>query len=345
MKEKFKIIIVFLAVIISFCYCDEKDLPFGAVLETNEATISFDAESESKKIIVNSNRIFTATTTSSWCKTEILEGELYNLKITVDKHEVIGKQRSAEITLSSDGLEDKKITITQEGLDVVLLVAENGIVIETETEFSLEIESNILFKYQLPDWIHEATENKPFIGKGVYLFTVDALPEKENERLDNIVILASDSEISKVVTIPVKQTRETASSDGINKENPFIIEAENCIEGYESKLQSWWAETGNGLGNNNYINAYSVSVSWVVAVIDEGSYQFNIRQMCWGGGNIKMYIDNVEIGVTTLPNSNGDTPDIATFEKVKLKEGMHSIRMDFNGNSDFDKVTVIYDGN
>lgn len=327
----------------AFCGCKDKDLPFGAVLETNESTVNFGYEGGSQQVIINSNRIFEAMSGADWCGVEILSGQLENLKITVARNENIGWQRSCEITLSSEGLEDKKLTVVQDGIEAVILITEGMIEVKDGNEFSLEIESNILFTFTLPEWVHPAAGNEPAVGKNVYYFTLDALPDGMDYRSDYVLISAADPLVSKSAAVTVSQGEQTGIVEGINKETPYILEAEECVEGLEQKYMEWWATSGTGLGDNYYVNAYNTMVSWVARVIDSGAYDMSLRQMSWGGGSVELFIDGVSAATLSIGDCGGDL-DVITFEDVNLEAGMRNIGMLFTGNSDFDKVTVTYAG-
>jgi hypothetical protein len=347
MNKIMKTSVLILLLSVAFSACEDKDLPFGAVLETSLETINFGTEAESKYIMVNSNRTFTVAASATWCKTEIVSDKLNNLKISVEKNENVGKQRTAEIIVSSEGIADQKVTVVQEGVAAVIHVAEKTVNKETGDEFSLTIEANLLFKYELPEWIHAADENVPAVGTATYRFVLDPLPENETFRSENIVVRAADSEINTAVTIPVSQGKKAVLDEGVNKENPYIVEAESCLEELESKYQSWWAQSGEALGDNYYVNAYSRSVSYLVKVKDAGVYDFSFVQVSWGGGSLKLYIDDVETGNASIPNypGTGGGADIIVIGGVALTEGEHIVKAEFVGNSDFDKVVIAYNPN
>jgi hypothetical protein len=348
MNKIMKTSVLILLLSVAFSACEDKDLPFGAVLETSLETINFGTEAESKYIMVNSNRTFTVTASATWCKAEIVSDKLDNLKISVEKNENVGKQRTADIIVSSEGMDDQKVTVVQEGVAAVIHVAEKAINKETGDEFSLTIEANLLFKYELPEWIHAADGNVPTVGTATYRFVLDPLPENETFRSENIVVRAADSEINTAVTIPVSQGKKAVLNEGVNKENPYIVEAESCLEGLESKYQPWWAQIGEVLGDNYYVNAYSRSVSYLVKVKDAGVYDFSFVQVSWSGGSLKLYIDDVETGNASIPNYSGTTgrgADIIVIGGVALTEGEHIVKAEFVGNSDFDKIIIAYNPN
>jgi hypothetical protein len=342
MNKIIKISILLFLSSIAFNACSDEDYPFGPVLEASMATVNFGTEASAQYISVNTNRTFTVSVSASWCTTEIIPDELENLKISVERNGEVGKQRTAEILVSSDGMEDRKVTVVQEGVTPIILVTEKTVNMETGSEFSLEIEANLLFEYGLPDWIHAAAGNVPAIGKATYHFVLDPLPNGETFRSGNIIVRAADAEINKVVTIPVSQGTNTAAEEGANKTTPYTVEAESSLEGLESKWQDWWASSGDALGANRYINAYSQSVTYPVKVIDAGNYDFSIIQVSWGGGSLKLYIDDVEVGSATIPGYSAGGPDIIAINNISLTQGEHVVKAAFTGNSDFDKITVAH---
>jgi hypothetical protein len=340
------LIMIFCLTGLFFNACEDKDEPFGAVLETNLEQVTFGTNAEVKYVRVNTNRtVAVSPSNASWCSAELLEGEINNLKISVIKNEEIGKQRKFEFIISSDGLDSKKITVTQDGVAALIAATEKTVTVETGNEFSVEITANILFVFDLPEWIHEKSGNIPAVGTKTYYFTLDALADGEPVRSGSLVIKAADPEINASVAIPVKQGKEPLEDAGITKAEPYIVEAETSLEGYEAKYQEWWAASGTVFGDNHYINAYNASVSYAVKVADAGNYDFQFVQVSWSGGSFRMFLDDVEVGYSSIPNHSGDGVEIIEVNGVTLTTGNHIIKLQFTGNSDFDKFIVTYSAN
>lgn len=77
-------------------------------------TQHFGIDSESRLLEVATNVVFTATSNQAWCQTEVLSNTKRNLRIKVDKNQII-TTREAEIVLAADGFEDFIILVSQDG--------------------------------------------------------------------------------------------------------------------------------------------------------------------------------------------------------------------------------------
>jgi len=328
-----------------FFSCTDKDEPFGAVLETDLEQLNFGVNEASKFVSVNANCIYSVSSPAGWCKAELVESMTENLKISVEQNTEIGRSRTTEVSIDAEGIESKKITVVQDGVPVVLSIVEKTIVLETEDEFSLEITANVLFTFELPDWIHEKSGNAPAVGTQTYYFILDALPAGESVRSGSMSVKAVDPEFNSTVAIPVRQGKDPVVDEGINKTTPCTIEAETSLEGLEAKQQAWWAESGTMFGSDYYISPNAESVTYAVHVADAANYDFRFVLACWGAGGVSMtiYVDDVEARtVSNIPVTDGTTATVVDVEGIALPAGDHVIKIHFNGYADFNKFTVTY---
>lgn len=328
-----------------FFSCKDEDEPFGAVLETDLEQLNFGENEASKFISINTNRTFTVSSTAGWCKTELVESMLENLKISVEQNVEIGRSRTTEVSIDSEGIDSKKITVVQEGAPVVLSVAERSIVKETGDEFSLEITANVLFVFELPEWIHEKSGNTaPAIGMQTYYFILDELLDGEYVRSGSINVKAANPEFDRAVAIPVRQGKDPVVDEGINKTTPYIIEAETSLEGLTERQQAWWAESGTMFGSDYYISPNTESVSYAVHVADAANYDFSFILACWSSGvSMTLYVDDVEARtVSSIPVTDGTAATTVVVEGIALPAGDHVIKISFTGYADFNKFTVTY---
>ncbi len=177
-------------------------------LEIADVQLSYDFGEigGTKFATVNSNKEFTAISDQSWCTTEIYTGgRTNNLRISTVQNENAVK-RTAIITVSSEGLPATQITIIQNAATPYILVTEKTVSIsDNNLEFTLEITSNILFSYELPDWIQAKSTNIPAIGKAVYSF--NASPLVSGDRQGNVIIKVADAAIQvSPVSVSILQT-------------------------------------------------------------------------------------------------------------------------------------------
>lgn len=201
-----KIIIVYLATI-SLVSCQDADESFGTVFEANQETVVFDMNADIKYVRINTNKTFSVSSSQTWCKPEIVENVIDNLKVSVEKSTIIGKNRVSQVILSSEGSENLIINIQQSGIPVELSSEPSVVTVETGNEFTLKITANVLFTFILPDWIHSQEEHVT-TGTKIYYFTMDTLSEGEDVRSGNIIVKATDTELAKSLTIPVIQGKE-----------------------------------------------------------------------------------------------------------------------------------------
>ncbi len=339
-KIYFITVIIVLASVISAC--TEKEETFGSVFESTGTPLTFASNADTKSVMINTNQNFTVQSSQPWCLTEIVPEEINNLRVSVSESEVIGKQRKATITASSDGLDDILIDIIQDGIAPIINCSSASIVLEDgEATFSLTITTNILVDFILPDWIHLQENNAPGIGEKEYHFDIEAITEGEI-RTENIIVKAEDSEINKSISIFIKQGKElTYNGPLVTNSEPTVVEAESSEEGLESKIQTWWRDSEIMWGGNYYINLYSTTATYHIRVADQGSYDFTFDVACWGGGDLELLIDNVEVGnANDVPATDGATVTHAVIENISLVTGDHVIKITSTGNFDFDLFTI-----
>lgn len=321
--------------------CTVKDEPFGAVLESSAETVTFDNRSDSKYLMINTNRALTISSSESWCTTELINGEIENLKVSVSTHDVVGNQRKAQITIISSEPDTIYINVVQNGPTPVLTVTPNKLVLENEESgFELQITANCLFKFTLPDWVHLRNGDTPAVGDKTYNFTVDAVPAGE-VRTANIIVQTSGTDVQKSVTIPIKQGKEIEVTPlpEVNKSRPVVIEAETNIEGIPGIIQDWWAQSGVMWGAHQYINLYSKTATYSINVTEAGVYKFTFDIARWSG-SLYLAIDGTTVGNVTPPQSAGDVPTHSVIDGVTLSLGEHSVAVKSDGNIDFDLFTI-----
>lgn len=202
MNNLIKIFVVFsLFVVLLSCDDDkvmEDTTPYFAVA-VNDLEQAFTGESETRYVTVNTNREFSAISSDpSWCKVEIIDDKVDNVKITVTAN---GKvvDRSAKITISSSGFEDGTVLVTQ-GWTPSVTTDKSYVLLNNENlEFTLKITGNIDYELELPDWIIE----KEKLPNGNHIFEFNAI--SPGERSDNIIIKSTDENSNIKVVVPIVQ--------------------------------------------------------------------------------------------------------------------------------------------
>jgi hypothetical protein len=116
-------IIACLAVLLFACKDEERktEEPYFSV-ETGFLTQTFGTEADTKYVTVNTNQTFMATSSASWCTTELLEGEtVEQLKISVEQLNAV-TPRTATVTVACQGFASVSIAVTQTGVAPTLSV-------------------------------------------------------------------------------------------------------------------------------------------------------------------------------------------------------------------------------
>lgn len=189
---KFAIVVLFAGLLYS---CDD-DSP---ALEVAEVQLNYEFEETggTKFATVKSGQQFTVRSDQDWCYTEIYSGgNNNNLRITVDRNEN-AILRKATLTLESENASSIQIAIVQKPAQPFITVTPRELKVSDDNRvFTLEINTNTLFTYTLPEWIKAKEDNIPSIGKKTYVFEADALLLNEKERLGEIIVKATDENSS-----------------------------------------------------------------------------------------------------------------------------------------------------
>jgi len=198
-----------ICVVFTVFSCSQKENPEDAYLEVSTNQLLFFPEGSSKFITVSTNREFSAVPNSPWCTAEILPASKDNLKITVSANNVVGKDRTAEITVSSDGLEEI-LTVSQLAMEPSISVREKSVIINENAglDFTLTITANIPIAFDLPAWIHESGSGEISLsGEKTYSFAASALNADELTRSGEIIVHPDGDYLVGNIVIPVTHNK------------------------------------------------------------------------------------------------------------------------------------------
>jgi hypothetical protein len=115
-----------LAILLFACKEDDnsEEAPYFGV-EAKFLTQTFESEADVRYVTVRTNQTFTATSSESWCTTEVLSDKTAdNLKISVNALNA-ATPRTATVTVACQGFESAVITVTQDGVAVTISVTPN----------------------------------------------------------------------------------------------------------------------------------------------------------------------------------------------------------------------------
>jgi endonuclease/exonuclease/phosphatase family metal-dependent hydrolase len=190
---------------------EPEPIPEAITLDVSVLEHQFEANKKlSLPVTVKSNRSFEASSSQTWCVTEIIEeNETGNLIITVSENKSID-ERSATVTIAtqSEGENEEEpktvlIKITQSGTEPSLALEEGAIyIVGKGEEFTVHVKANFPIVFTFPAWIEpQAPEND-----SIYTFVAGELPASTGTRKGNLVAKAVNPEITDTVSIPVVQT-------------------------------------------------------------------------------------------------------------------------------------------
>ena len=202
MNNLIKIFVLFSLINLLLSCDDDKVIentsPYFAVA-VNDIEQTFSGESETRYVTVNTNREFSATSSDpSWCKVEIIDDNVDNLKITVTPNGQVG-DRTAKITVSSTGFDNGTVIVTQGWIASVTADKSYVLLNNENLEFALKITGNVDYELELPDWIIE----KEKLPNGNHIFEFSAI--SPGERSGNIIIKSSDENFNEKVIVPIVQ--------------------------------------------------------------------------------------------------------------------------------------------
>ncbi|KAA6323563.1 hypothetical protein EZS27_027010 [termite gut metagenome] len=213
-KKLFKLT-MFLFVAGVLLSCNETDKPDAAPVLTIAAeslTQAFGQETGIKFVTVTSNQEFTATPNQTWVTADVLNTESSNLKITVEAN--TGAARSAEITVSAQGVADIKITVNQAAYEEEIV--DNDILSINAEDENLEIALAGTTKFILvtASKAFTATSNKSWVE----IIIVENNPEYnltiavgKNLGTERTALITLSAEGLPDVVITVNQARTDAS--------------------------------------------------------------------------------------------------------------------------------------
>lgn len=194
--------------------CDKKAVTEepggGLVIIPSNLIVNIDAGTNSIFYTIKSSKqIKVVSDNPSWCSSILSNVSLDNLRIIVSENKS-SSNRTATIIVS-DGSEDIRITINQEGFQPLISVNKNSVIVQYGIqEFSLEIISNVQIGFELPEWITEKENNVWEQGRQKYNFSLSALPNELFERSGTITIKAIDESLTmQPVLVSVVQKAPT----------------------------------------------------------------------------------------------------------------------------------------
>lgn len=125
---------------------------------------------------------------------------------------------------------------------------------------------------------------------------------------------------------------------------PYIIEAENNNEGIPGKTEPYWIEHGIMFGSNEFIliGPAEGPVTYPININVGGLYNFRYDLACWyNDATLTMYIDNVQVGLVSIPHSDDVHPDHINISSINIDEGNHEVKLIFSRPTCFEKFVIL----
>ena len=144
-------------------------------------------------------------------------------------------------------------------------------------------------------------------------------PNTVANRATEVTVTAGD----KSITFEVTQGGVTV----ITRSGETVIEAEDNDEGLPPEERAeWWVATGEGFGQEYYMNYDRYELSYRVNVEEAGNYDFSFHVLNYAGraSSYTLYCDGNQVGSVVIPN-----PQVAYWakmERVPLPAGVHTLK-------------------
>lgn len=216
-----------------------------------------------------------------WCLPTLSNVSFDNLKIAITANEMF-ESREAVVTVSN-GSESIPITVNQVGQQPLLSVDKSSVMLQYgESQFNLEVTSNIRFQIDLPGWIQLKGDNVWQEGKQVYTFILSYYPDELLYREGVVTFTAVDASAGVLpVSVQVMQKGFTKviahrgywRSPDYPQNSLASLQRAFDLEIYGSELDVWITKDGivvlnhdatiNGINieNSNYIDLKDVRLS------------------------------------------------------------------------------------
>ena len=216
-----------------------------------------------------------------WCLPTLSNVSFDNLKIAIKANETF-ESREAVVTVSN-GSESKPITVNQVGKQPLLTVDKSSVVLQHgESQFNLEVTSNIRFQTDLPGWIQLKGDNVWQEGKQVYTFILSDLPDELLYREGAVTFTAVDASVGVLpVSVQVMQKGFTKviahrgywRSPDYPQNSLASLQRAFDLEIYGSELDVWITRdgmvvlnhdatiSGINIENSNYVDLKDVRLS------------------------------------------------------------------------------------
>lgn len=157
MRKLFIFFILALSLIFWNCSSDSKDIdnpnnpdnPTNVTLDISTTDLTFEASGGQKEFTIYCNSDWTITNNSTWCKTDIANGNgNKTIKVTADPYSETADQNT-NLTIKA-GDKTKVLTVTQKHGDAIILTKDKFDVPQEGDNITIEVKSNIEYQVSIP---------------------------------------------------------------------------------------------------------------------------------------------------------------------------------------------------
>lgn len=173
---------------VMFLACERTEAAISITLEIEQNEVVFWPEAGERIVDITSNVDFKMLSDEVWCKVEVTPNNKNKIRISVDKNNVVGLDRTAYVTISAGDI-TKNIKVIQFAAESYFDVTQKSVFInDNQTRnFSITVTSNLEYAIDIPSWINHQSIEKISNTTSKYNFIANHLTEENSEREGNIV--------------------------------------------------------------------------------------------------------------------------------------------------------------
>lgn len=224
---------------------DNPDNPANVTLDISTTDLTFEASGGQKKFTIYCNSDWTITNNSTWCKTDVTNGNGNKTIIVTANPYSETEDQNTNLTIKA-GDKTKVLTVTQKHGDAIILTKDKFDIPQEGDNITIEVKSNIEYQVSIPSqfqsWIKEAVKSKAITTKS-FNFTISA---NENfDKREGYIVFSSNSLKDTVCIYQAQKNQLILTEDTYNipaEEKDITVELKTNVD-YDvtipSDAKSW----------------------------------------------------------------------------------------------------------
>lgn len=195
---------------------DNPENPTNVTLDISTTDLTFEASGGQKEFTIYCNSDWTITNNSSWCKTDVTNGNGdKTITVTANPYGETEDQNT-NVTIKA-GNKTKVLTITQKYGNALTATKNKFDVSQEGGNIIVEIKSNIEYQisipYQYQTWIKQATKSKA-LGTKDFNFTI--LANEDFDKRDGYIMVQGNSLTEKIYIYQAQKNQLILTEDSYN---------------------------------------------------------------------------------------------------------------------------------